>query len=228
MPATLSWDQVDELAEWILVHTNNSSGGRTLIALSGAPASGKSTLAARVSEAVNRRLREATCVVVGMDGFHLTRAKLAALPNAAEAVARRGAAWTFDVAAFGNMLQALRTDVTVRAPTFDHATKDPVQRGTLVLPSHRVVFVEGLYCLLNQTPWNTLILPQFHARWFIDCPLEVCEARIVPRHVATGVCGSPEEAAERWVTSDGLNGRLILENLDRDAVDVWIVAPETI
>jgi pantothenate kinase len=228
MPATLSWDQVDELAKWILANTNDSSGERILIAISGAPASGKTTLAARVSEAVNRRVGEAMCVVVGMDGFHLTRAELAALPNAAEAVARRGAAWTFDVAAFGNMLQALRTGAAVRAPTFDHATKDPVQGGTLVLPSHRVVLVEGLYCLLNQTPWDTLILPYFHARWYVDCPLEVCEARIVPRHVAAGVCDYPEEAAERWATSDGLNGRLILENLDRDAVDVWIVAPETI
>jgi len=48
---------------------------------------------------------------VPMDGYHLTRAQLSAMPDAATAHARRGAAFTFDGASFLALVAALRAPV---------------------------------------------------------------------------------------------------------------------
>src|SRR5690348_9164866 len=43
-----------------------------------------------------------------MDGFHLTRAQLSAMPDPMTAHARRGAEFTFDGAAFLSLIESLR------------------------------------------------------------------------------------------------------------------------
>jgi len=98
-----------------------------------------------------------------MDGFHLTRDQLRAMPNPEEAFVRRGAEWTFDPRAFGQLLAQLAQDSKepVQAPTFDHAVKDPVQGGVVILPQHRIVIVEGIYTQLNFGLWATAALPYF-------------------------------------------------------------------
>ncbi|RUP48597.1 P-loop containing nucleoside triphosphate hydrolase protein [Jimgerdemannia flammicorona] len=82
------------------------SDSRYLVAVSGIPGSGKTTLANEVGTRVNVRWkREGTdaaaagqdvAIVMPMDGFHLTRAQLDAFENREEAHHRRGAHWTFD------------------------------------------------------------------------------------------------------------------------------------
>jgi len=66
--------------------------GRRLIAIAGAPASGKSTLAARVVEGLNAQV-PGRAAVVPMDGFHLDDTVLSARGD----LARKGAPHTFDV-----------------------------------------------------------------------------------------------------------------------------------
>ena len=83
-----------------------------------------------------------------MDGYHLTRAQLDALPDPATAHARRGAEFTFDGAGFLKLVEALRaplgpTSPTVFAPSFDHAVKDPKEDDIAVLASQRIVVFEG-------------------------------------------------------------------------------------
>ncbi|CDI85663.1 Predicted panthothenate kinase/uridine kinase-related protein, related [Eimeria praecox] len=66
--------------------------------------------------------------LVGMDGFHLTRAELDKFPDPQQAHRRRGAPWTFDLGAFWERLHTLKTKAgPVVFPTFDHAVK--VGRG---------------------------------------------------------------------------------------------------
>jgi pantothenate kinase len=84
-----------------------------------------------------------------MDGYHLTRAQLSAMPDPETAHARRGAEFTFDGEGFLRLVQALRQPLTdasgpVFAPSFDHAVKDPQENDIVVLPTHRIVVVEGL------------------------------------------------------------------------------------
>lgn len=136
---------------------------RTLIALAEPPGSGKTTVAQEVA----RRLassRPATLAapktaVVSIDGFHLTLAALRALPNAEEALARRGAPWAFDADAAVALVRELRTsgpsssedssrDVVV--PTFDHAVKDPVTDGLVVEATCRSAYWRAITsCLTN-------------------------------------------------------------------------------
>ena len=70
-----------------------------------------------------------------MDGYHLTRAQLSAMPDARTAHARRGAAFTFDAPAFLELVKKLRQPLcpesqTIYAPSFDHAIKDRVTCST--------------------------------------------------------------------------------------------------
>lgn len=79
-----------------------------------------------------------------LDGFHLTREQLSALPNAAEAHFRRGAAFTFDAEGYLALVEQLRrpleaTTPTIRAPSFDHQRKDPVEGNIAVPNSARIV-----------------------------------------------------------------------------------------
>ena len=85
---------------------------------------------------------------VPMDGFHLTRAQLDALPDPANAHARRGAEFTFDGEGFLKLVQRLRAPLTssssvVYAPSFDHAVKDPKEDDIMVDVSHRIIVFEG-------------------------------------------------------------------------------------
>jgi pantothenate kinase len=84
-----------------------------------------------------------------MDGYHLSRAQLDAMPDPATAHARRGAEFTFDGEGFVQLVQHLKKEplttdsTTVFAPSFDHATKDPKENDIAIEPTHRIVVLEG-------------------------------------------------------------------------------------
>lgn len=82
-----------------------------------------------------------------MDGFHLTREQLSALPDPANAHARRGAAFTFDDKAFYELITAVREPIlpeskTIYAPSFDHAVKDPIANDITISTSCRILVFE--------------------------------------------------------------------------------------
>src|SRR5919202_3377126 len=85
-----------------------SPAHRWLIGMAGVPGAGKSTLAARLADAVNACTAPNTVIALGMDGFHLTKAELNQMPDPSEAFARRGAPWTFDTRALAHRLHILR------------------------------------------------------------------------------------------------------------------------
>lgn len=74
---------------------------RILVGLCGVPGSGKSQLARQVVDKVNavalhHNSLEDVAALISIDGWHLTRAQLNAMPNSQEAKDRRGVVWTFD------------------------------------------------------------------------------------------------------------------------------------
>jgi pantothenate kinase len=86
-----------------------------------------------------------------MDGYHLSHAQLAAMPDPATAIHRRCAAFTFDAEAFYRLVQSLQEPVAacsgnLYAPSFDHAIKDPVADDISILPRSRVVILRD--CIL--------------------------------------------------------------------------------
>ncbi|KAB8542126.1 hypothetical protein FH972_025589 [Carpinus fangiana] len=152
-----------------------------------------------------------------MDGFHLTRAQLATMPDPAHAAARRGAAFTFDAPAYLALVRALREPVTpesttVRAPSFDHAVKDPVEDDIAVGAGVRVVVFEGLYVAMGGEEWGEAA-GLMDETWFVEVEEARAKERLVRRHVASGIEKDREAAARRAEENDLVNGREILERL---------------
>ena len=190
-----------------------STGQRFLIALAGLPGSGKTTMAAMLAEQVNAQAGADVMVALGMDGFHLTKAQLARFPDPAEALKRRGAPWTFDVAALAQCLQDLRdSHKSVLWPGFEHGVGDPLADAIRVPPSARIVLVEGLYLLHDDHCWQHAHL--FDECWFLDVPMEIAMDRLVQRHMAANH-QSREVAMQRLAVNDRLNADIVLRSRER-------------
>ena len=132
---------------------------RLLVGVSGIPASGKTTFTQILTERVNLILNQARspvqlsesttttiqdiqerpqAILVGLDGWHLTRAQLDVFPDPQTAHDRRGSHWTFDGPSYVSFIRALR-DITIgtsviTAPSFDHALKDPTPDAVSIYP----------------------------------------------------------------------------------------------
>jgi len=121
-----------------------------LLGVAGAPGSGKTTVAAAAVARLNELHGAGTAKLLQMDGFHLTRAELDALPAPEVAHARRGAPFTFDAEALVNCLRSLNAGKPTVVPAFDHVAGDPTE-GELVDPkATRILLAEGNYLLLGR------------------------------------------------------------------------------
>ena len=150
-----------------------------------------------------------------MDGYHLSRAQLDAMPDPVSAHARRGAAFTFDGESFLELVQKLREPLcpetsTLYAPSFDHALKDPVAGDIAIAPCVRIVIFEGNYLALNQSPWKDAA-ELMDELWFVEVDFKVARRRLVHRHVKAGIAKDEEEAGKRADENDLVNGREIVE-----------------
>lgn len=186
---------------------------RILIGLAGLPGSGKSTFATQLANEVNDLAGPGTMVALGMDGFHLTRAALRELPNPEEALARRGAPWTFDPKGLAARLRALRDAAghsPVTWPDFKHEVRDPEDDVFTIAPATRLVLVEGLYLLHRAGDWNA-VTNAFDERWFLDIPLDVAMQRLAERHMAAWNL-SRADADARIAANDRLNADVVLQS----------------
>jgi pantothenate kinase len=210
--STLSQRIVDK---WNEKKQKTTSKARLLIALAGPPGSGKTTIAEHVVQRVNKlQGPHPKTVCISADGFHLTQAQLRAMPNAAEAIARRGAPWTFDAAAavalvreLGNPAAVLRP---VLAPTFDHQVKDPVAGGLSVAADVDVCIIEGNYLLMADEPWRE-IGELVDDRWLVHVQPELARLRVAKRHLKAGIEDSMDKALARAEGNDMVNGALVAE-----------------
>ena len=172
-----------------------ATGRRSLLGICGAPGAGKSTLAARIVEALGDR-----AVLVGMDGFHLAQRELNRLGRAE----RKGAPDTFDAAGYVALLDRLRRhdpDI-VYAPEFRREIEEPIACAVPVPSSTPLVVTEGNYLLLADSPWDR-VRPLLDDVWFLapDEPIRI--ARLVARHEAFG--RSAGQARDRALGSDQAN-----------------------
>ncbi len=187
------------------------------------PIIGKTALAKLVAKGLNAIHNEKApgcastpiATAVPMDGYHLSRAQLSAMPDPTTAHHRRGAAFTFDDKAFLELVKELRKPLlpeskTVYAPSFDHAIKDPVADDIPIHPASRVVILEGNYLSLNQGLWKEAA-ELMDELWFLEVDFETARGRLVVRHVAAGIAKDEQEAGSRADDIDLVNGKQIVD-----------------
>lgn len=107
------------------------------------------------------------------------------------------------------------------APGWDHALKDPSPGAAALPPARacRVALVEGLYLLLELSPWREAVTPWFALRTLLRCPLDECRRRGARRNWAAGICATLPASEARWDENDTPNSELLLQNLDTARLD---------
>ncbi|KAH9599229.1 hypothetical protein LSM04_000148 [Trypanosoma melophagium] len=114
-PPVVDADELHRCATTIARKYKEAPQCRLIVGVAGRPGSGKTTVARIIAAEVraalthnNPNCEDVAVVVMPMDGYHLYRSVLHALPNREEAVRRRGAEWTFDPRKLCRDLQAIR------------------------------------------------------------------------------------------------------------------------
>lgn len=171
-----------ELAAEIMARVQVKVQGRFIVAIAGAPAAGKSTLAEALCAEINALSASGLCVVVPMDGFHYDNAILDARGDRA----CKGAPHTFDVAGFKVLLSRLKQESgDIAIPVFDRAQDLARASAALVTSQHRILLVEGNYLLLDQPLWCDL-QHYFDLSLFLDVPFATLEQRLIQRWLDHG------------------------------------------
>ena len=232
------------LANRLLKRLEESSfeGGQLWVGIAGGPGAGKSTLAEAVARRVNSLYftslssssssssssaspSSPIAVVLPMDGFHFSRQQLREMAEKSNGlhtfdslIARRGSPWTFDASAIVSSLSLAKEKGFGTLPTYSRKLSDPVPEGVVLLPTHRIVLVEGNYLLnWDDEEWSGL-RNIFHEHWFLRCKsLEIQRERLIRRHLETWTAekekmwGSGEEGAARKAdANDVLNAEFVL------------------
>ena len=162
------------------------SDGRLMVALNGAPASGKTTLAEQAADALVAAGLPA--VFVPMDGFHMDNRVLDQRGRRAE----KGAPDTFDAHGFVHSMKRLKTGEQVVMPTFDRDRDIAIAGAIVVEPETKIVVAEGNYLCFDQSPWDQL-MPLWDLSVYLDITRETLRKRLIQRWLGLGLT---QEAAE--------------------------------
>lgn len=177
---------------------------RRVVAIAGAPGSGKSTFVESLAEQLNAD-RPGFAHVLAMDGYHFDDRVLEARGHRP----RKGAPFTFDVGGLAAMVDRLRADdgEDIAVPVFDRSL-EIARAGAAIIPaSARLVLVEGNYLLLDDPSWLPL-QRRFDVTVMLDVPREELIERLIARWRGYGM----DEPAirEKLQGNDLINADLVL------------------
>ncbi|TPW27644.1 nucleoside/nucleotide kinase family protein [Martelella alba] len=199
--------QTDKKRETLCRQIEQAATGksRVLVAIAGAPGSGKSTLSDLLCRRLNERSADGdVAAVVPMDGFHLDDSVL----RDAGTLARKGAYFTFDFGGLNAMLLRLKANQedAIAVPLFDRDLEIS-RAGARIIPKDRtIILVEGNYLLLDQSPWSALAR-HFDLTIALDVPFALLEQRLIARWTEQGF--PLDEARRRAHENDLINASLV-------------------
>lgn len=191
-----------------LAKSKMREGQRTIIAISGPPASGKSTLAEAVVQRLNlsRNPKYPTAALLPMDGYHLDNGLL----EARGLLARKGAPETFNAHGFCNAVKRLATATRETFhPTFDRHRDLAIANSIAIHWQTPIIVVEGNYLLLKSEPWSSL-KDVFAATVFVSPTVNELRDRLQQRWIQHGL--TLNAALQRASMNDLPNAELVLEN----------------
>ena len=191
----------DRLRQLIL---DRGQSKRSLTALAGPPAAGKSSIANALCRDLNKYSPD-SAVVLPMDGYHLDDALL----EKQGMRDRKGAPHTFDIAGFIHILQriSLGDEIDIAVPVFDRSLELSRAAGRLIPRTARHILVEGNYLLLDQPEWCDLA-GFFTTTVMITAPRSLLERRLMQRWQNL----SPTQAREKCESNDLPNADLVMNS----------------
>ena len=193
----------NELLIKLLDNLKNDLKNRYFIALSGPPASGKSTISEKLVKDLT--LKGHNSSILQMDGFHYDDQIL----KQKSLLLKKGAPETFDVMGFLNFLFRLQNENEVAIPIFDRSLELSRSSAVIISKETRVVIVEGNYILLRTHPWRELH-KFFNSTIMINTKLEILEKRLIERWRSFNI---PEEEIKQKVFENDLpNGVNVYKN----------------
>ncbi len=177
----------------------NLGGTRKIIAIVGAPASGKSTLAQRLKELIPNS------AILAMDGFHFDDF---ILKNRVH-LARKGAPHTYDIDGFSYILERVakgQNDIAV--PVFDRSLELSRNSAEIIPMTANTIIVEGNYLLLDDPQWAEC-RKYYDLTVMINVNLKTIHERLIERWKAYDY--SRERSEIKINENDLPNARLVIE-----------------
>ncbi|WWD02916.1 hypothetical protein V865_000959 [Kwoniella europaea PYCC6329] len=148
-------------------------------------------------------------ICVGLDGWHYSRKELDGFENPKEAHWRRGAPFTFNLPSYTSFLQTIRQPLSnseqISFPTFDHSRKDPAISPLKISAQHRIIVIEGLYCLLDREGWRDSAA-YFDLKIWVEVDKAEARERVLKRNHETGIVEDYKACEERVDAVDMANG----------------------
>jgi len=189
-------------------------GERRIIAIAGAPASGKSTIAASLVARLDA-IDPGSAALLPMDGYHYDDEVL--VPRGWRP--RKGAPHTFDVGGYASSLRRLKTndEPSVAVPRFDRDIEIARAGAIIIEPAARIIVTEGNWLLLDDEPWPSL-RPWFDHTAMVVADMETLGVRNRQRWVGYDYTEAMIRA--KLEDNDMPNARLVYE---RSAEPDWII-----
>ncbi len=188
----------------ILSHNlDNNDKNRYFIALSGPPASGKSTISEKIADDLSSKGYQSN--ILQMDGFHYDDKIL----KEKNLILKKGAPETFDVMGLANFLSRLKNEPEVTIPIFDRSLELSRSSAVIIPKETKVIVTEGNYLLLNSKPWN-ILQKFFDSSIMIYCEEKILEKRLLDRWKNFNL--SESEIYQKVYENDLPNGVNVIKN----------------
>ena len=193
----------DVLAETLKAKAGGKA--RFLVAIAGAPGSGKSTLSDALVAALNSGGTQ-TAALVPMDGYHYDNSVIEPLGL----LPRKGSPETFNTAGLLSDLRRISSgEADVAVPVFDRSIDLARANARIVARTTPIILVEGNYLLLDAPDWRD-IAALFDLSIFLDVDESELERRLVQRWLDYGF--DDEAARAKAFGNDIPNARLVQHN----------------
>ncbi|MDC2963838.1 hypothetical protein OA067_02900 [Gammaproteobacteria bacterium] len=129
-----------------------------VVSLSGAPGTGKTTLAHELADAF-QQVFGVNSAIVSLDDFYLPKAERVDLAKSIHPLAiTRGPPGTHDAETLVQVIKKLRTNLSARAPIFSKALDDRVKETRLIEPAG-IIICEGWFWGAIPEPASALVDP---------------------------------------------------------------------